>query len=80
MFAIKVVEKYERQLLKAVPTSYMQQFTLHIDALFEHFKQIANKLGKTCVKKLHCTALIQQERRRIACSIILEIAPDSPMR
>ena len=57
---MKSVQEYIRQLLQTVPTSKMLQVPLCLDALFEHFKQSANKTkSKMSVKKLHCTALIQ---------------------
>ena len=41
---MKGVEKNERKFLQTVPKSKMVQLALRIDALFEHFKQSANKL------------------------------------
>ena len=42
---MKVVEKNKRQLLQTDPTSKMLQLTpIHVDALYEHFKQNTNKL------------------------------------
>ena len=52
MFAVKVVEKNKRQFLQTVLTSKMLQLTLRIDAIFEHFKQSANKLSQTCQSKV----------------------------
>ena len=48
---MKVVEKKQRQLLQAVPKSYMLQLTMRIDVLFENFKQSANKLSQICQSK-----------------------------
>ena len=39
------------QLLQTVQISKMLQLTLHIDALFEPFKQSANKLSQICQPK-----------------------------
>ena len=59
----------------------MLQAPLCLDALFEHYKQIANKQkSKMSVKKLHCTALTQLLKRWMAYSNIIEIAPDSLVR
>ena len=41
-----VVEIKWRQFLQTVLTSEILQLTLRIDALFEQFKQSANKLSK----------------------------------
>ena len=50
VLAMKVVVKNERQL-QTIQTSKMLQLTLRIDALFEHFKQSANKLSQICQSK-----------------------------
>ena len=77
---MKIIQEHLRQLL-TVPTPKMLQVPLCLDALFEHFKQSANKPSlKMSVKKLHCTALMQLLKRWMACSNIMEIAPHSLMR
>ena len=43
LIPIKSIQERLRQLLKTVPTSKMLQVSLCLDALFEHFKQSANK-------------------------------------
>ena len=39
------------QFLQTVPTFKVLQFSLHIDARLEIFKQSANKLSQTCQSK-----------------------------
>ena len=46
----------------------------------EHFKQSANTSQKMSIKIFHCTATIHLLKRCMACSNILEIAPDSHVR
>ena len=43
VFAMKVVEKIDAKIM---------QFSLHIDACFEKYKQSANKLSETCQSKV----------------------------
>ena len=53
------IQKHLRQLLQTV-SSKMLPIILCLDALFEHFKQSANK--PIPVKNLHCTAQIQLQK------------------
>ena len=58
VFGMKAVEKNKPELLQTVPTSKMLQSTLRIDALFEHFKQSANKLSQLCQSKSYIALLL----------------------
>ena len=48
---MKVVKKNNCQLLQTVPTSGLLQLSLSPDAIFENFKQSANKLSQMCQSK-----------------------------
>ena len=45
LIPIKSIQEHLRQLLQTVPTSKKLQAPLCLNALFEHFKQSANKLS-----------------------------------
>ena len=49
---MKSIHEYLCQLLQTVPTSKMLQVPLCLDALFEHFKQSANKQSPRCQSKV----------------------------
>ena len=73
---MKSIHEYLRQLLQRVPTSKMLQVPLCLDAPFEHFEQSANKPVKDVSQKV----ILHRPNSLMACSNIIEIAPDSLVR
>ena len=65
LIPMKSIQEHLRQLLQTVPTSKMLQVPLCMDALFEHFKQSANKPSSRCLSKSY----IAPPQFNIACLV-----------
>ena len=66
---MKIIQEHLRQLLQTVPTSKMLQVPLCVDAIFEHFKQSANKPSPRCKLKSYIPHFAKIEDEKVIAKI-----------